>query len=191
MHAAHGIADDGSPTGIEHALVHLGTWGPVLQLRARWYDKAAALRFRELLRADGNDQLGSAIAGSFKRFAVRPPEDTPHYPAIAFDLDVIHALAAAARDGDDFLHRLKALPRDSLVAPYHLPAEPFRAVFDATRNGREMVRVAIVDPTECALVAEVCSRPGDPAPIHVYADWLEERGRGAEANVLRPLLHTG
>src|SRR4051812_47996973 len=140
LHARDGIADDGSPTGLEHAIVYLGTWGPVLQLRARWYDRAAALRFRDLLRADPADRLGFAIAGAFQRFTVRPPKDSPHYPAIAFDLDVLHVLAAAARDADDFLHRLEALPRDSFVAPYHLPAEPFREAFDASGKGREIIR---------------------------------------------------
>jgi uncharacterized protein (TIGR02996 family) len=190
LHGQHGIADDGSPTGLEHAIVYLGTWGPVLQLRARWYDRAAARKFRELLRSDPKDELGFAIAGAFQRFETRPNEGYKPYPALAFDLDVIHALAAAAKSHGDFLRRLHQLPRESLVAPCALPAEPFRAVFDATYHNREVVPPPVADPTERALIAEVCASPSDPAPAHVYADWLDDHERGAEADVLRPLLHT-
>jgi uncharacterized protein (TIGR02996 family) len=191
LHATHGIADDGSPSGLEHAVVYLGNWGPVLQLRARWYDRAAARRFRDLLRADAKDELGHAITRTFQRFVKRPPEGAVPYPAVAFDLDVIHALAASARDHDDLLHKLKELPRESLLAPYALPAEPFRSAFDLTYHGLEIARPVVEDAAERALIAEVCATPGDPGPAHVYADWLDERGRSAEAEVLRPLVHTG
>ena len=188
LHAVHGIAPDGSPTGIEHALVYLGTWGPVLQLRARWYDRAAARRFRELLLADQTDHIGFSIAGPFQRFKERPPDDVVPYPAIAFDLDVIHTMAAASEDGQDLQRRIQRLPREALLAPYALPAEPFRAAFDAQYNNRAIEHPPISDPTERALVDEMVKQPSDPGPAHVYADWLDDHGRSDEASVLRPLI---
>ena len=97
LHGQHGIADDGSPTGLEHAVVYLGLWGPVLQLRARWYDRAAARKFRELLRSDPKDELGFAIGGAFQRFETRPNQGYEPYPALAFDLDVISCLRSLRR----------------------------------------------------------------------------------------------
>lgn len=100
----------------------------------------------------------------------RPKELVP-YPALAFDLDRIHGLASAATDREDLLQRLQQAPRDAMCYE------------------RSLERPPINDPTERMLIAEVCAKPSDPTPAHVYADWLDEHGRGAEANLLRPSEH--
>jgi uncharacterized protein (TIGR02996 family) len=186
LHAEHAIAEDGSPTGLEHAIVYMGEWAPVLQLRARWYDRAGARRFRALLLADTSEKVGAALIEGFnRRFATEPRKDAP-YPALAFDLDVIHAIASAATDGKNFVERLAGVPRASLIGANALPAAPFRVAFEAIWNQQSVASPAIADPMESALVEQVRAHPADPAPAHVYADWLDERGRTAEAAAIRP-----
>lgn len=179
-HIEHGIADDGSPTGIEQAFRFESFQPDQLILWSRWSDHDGARRLRELYRnASKPDQL---VALTHDLALVR---DNHPVRARAVDLDALHALARNAKHLADLVARWKALPPPVVETP--LPPDfPLEVEYDGRKIERRIdARREGCDDTESSLLAQIERDPRDRRPLIVYADWLETYGRPAEADAVR------
>jgi uncharacterized protein (TIGR02996 family) len=170
LHAEHGIASTGAPTGVEHGFV--GGFG-VIVLRSWWTERAGALAFRDAAR---DPEVASALTA----MCYGRPRDTRRAQVV--DLDRLFALCAA--------------PPRRRLAMRIVAAELLRDdILDATpwlegsswHSGPRRERT--ITEAERALIAGVAAAPADEGAAVVYADWLEQQDRGDEAAALRP--HAG
>ena len=168
-HARDAIGLDGAPTGIEVAIVY--DTGSIIQLHARWQDRAGARKLRDHVLAD--DSIATALIERCRAAAGAG--------AIAVDLDPIHAAAAQP----DFASRVAELPiatRDDAMAASVLA----RVWSEVRRRGDATEPLPALADAERVLIEAIETNPRDDAAASAYADWLETRGRAAEARVVRP-----
>jgi uncharacterized protein (TIGR02996 family) len=165
LHAADGIAADGTPTGIEHAFVSV--FG-VVAIRAWWTDRAGARRFRDV----ANDR---AVAIALTRpFTTRRDRER----LATVDLDALYALCREAPPSE-LAARIESIPLH--ITP--LLAAPWTHYDDS--RWAEPVPPRVVGDPERRLIAGIEATPGDAGAAAVYADWLEQAGRLDEAAALR------
>lgn len=181
-HVAHGIADDGTPTGIEHAFRWESFQPDLVVLVSRWRDHRGALRLRELYRAwQGKNELVPVLHHAA---LVRDPHPAR---AQAVDLDVLHELAHVSQDLGELARRWSsrvlfhdiAMPR-FFPDQCHVDVRPMTAELAARR--------AACTGTERELLDQIEADPKNTALMLVYADWLESSGRLDDAAVVRARL---
>ena len=185
-HLRDGIADDGSPTGIEHAF-RLESFEPhVFVLRSRWRDSHGARRLRELGRAKKTKALDRLVAISHTAILdhrSRPPR------AHAFDLDVLHELAPAATDLATLAEQWRDRIRyDELAMPRFFPGECHVSPSSRQLTAQVAAQHAACTGRERELLDQIEAAPHEPGPLLVYADWLETSERHHEASVVRARL---
>ncbi len=179
-HIDHGIAEDGSPTGIEQAFRFESFQPDQLILWSRWRDHDGARRLRELYREAGKPddlvEVTHDLAMTYDKHPVR---------ARAVDLDALHALARTAKHLADLVARWKALPPPLVEIP--LPPDfPLEVEYESRKiEQRIEARREGCDGTEHSLLAQIERDPRDRQPLLVYADWLETHGRAHEADTVR------
>jgi len=181
-HARDAVAPDGSPTGFEVAIVYDGRPLPfVIQLRARWVDRDGARWLRDLVL--GSEAVAIALMEQSHAAARLAPKDEDGRHAVAIDLDPVHALAAHAT-ADTLLTKLENYPlptRDDAMSPRALA----RAWAEVRRRSDVTEPLPALPDAERRLIDAIEADPRSDAAAHAYADYLEHRGRFAEARVLR------
>ena len=183
IHAQTGIAPDGSPTGFEHVVVFDTRAGAVIvRLRAYWTEYDAAAQVRERLLG-GDVALDANLTFRVYQAAGCDRSHLDSVRSRGFIVDVDPAYAEIAKSRDRFLE--ERWPRIALLEQPML-----ETIYDALWRKRRLRDKAlpIKDPRERALVDTIVANPRDDDAVDVYADFLEERGRDAEVQVLRELV---
>jgi uncharacterized protein (TIGR02996 family) len=182
-HLREGIADDGSPTGIEHAF-RLESFEPnIFVLWSRWRDCRGALRLRELGRDEKVDRLVNITHDMMFRYRSKPVR------ARAFDLDVLHELA---RDATDIATLAESWQNNiscaEIAVPRFFPTECHVAPYSRALSEQVAAQRAACTGHEREFLEQIEAAPHEIGSLLVYADWLETTGRHDDAVVVRARL---
>lgn len=183
-HFQHGVADDGAPTGIEHAFRFESVHPDLVVLMSRWSDRTGASLLRELYHAaPDKDALVPVLHNT--AFALR---DKHPVCARALDLDVLHELAHVSKDLGDLARRWSSRIRFLDIA---MPQ--FFTKCNVLPNGNALTeqltaRRAACTGIEREMLDQIEADPKNATLLPVYADWLEATGRLDDATAVRARL---
>ncbi len=180
-HVKLGIADDGAPTGIEHAFRFESFQPDLVVWWSRWRDRRGAQRFRDLYLA-GRDHQPFAQA---THDAVFVQGEHPLL-ARAIELDALHWHAHDATSLIDLVTRWReAAPLRDVAMPLHFPASCRGMTPSRDASAQLAERHAAIAGVERELLAQIEAEPRNEGLLVVYADWLETAGRLDEATAVR------
>lgn len=183
-HFRHGVADDGAPTGIEHAFRFESFQPDLVVLMSRWSDRTGARLLRELYHAAPDKDVLVPVLHDAALVRDQHP-----VRAQALDLDVLHELAHGSKHLGELAKRWRSRVRFLDIAmPRFFPTE-----CHVSPHGKELTQQLTARRTACTgtereMLDQIEADPKNAALLLVYADWLETIGRLDDAMVVRARL---